>query len=149
MDGNMNKVLILLILFFSFNVVAEETIIPPENIVILNTKESTWTPTAEQVDAALKKVFEFIDNPSNVNDWQKSEIQKIKNKLTSYNVQFVGKEDNGNKIIWCNFFINYEERFDYWKKGVVFVLDGGNNFWQIMYDPKSDSCYKFYSNGYA
>ena len=124
--------------------------ITPENMVILNADspyKSTWTPTEEQILKALSTIYEFIDNPTGINDWQKKEIAKIKKNLSLYRVQFVGIEIEGEKRIWCNFFSN--DRIDYWKEGVVIVLDGGFWYWEIQYDVKTGECVNFISNGYA
>ena len=124
--------------------------IAPDNMVILTTDypcKSTWTPTDDDVQKALLKIYEFIDNPSGANDLENKEIIKIKNKFSSYKVQFVGVEINGEKRIWCNFFCS--DSFDYWKKNVVIVDDGGFCFWQIEYDYKTGKCINFISNGYA
>jgi hypothetical protein len=129
---------------------AETDHITPENMVILHADypyKSTWSPTEEQVQKALLKIYEFIDNPLGVSDWQKKEIAEIKKNLSTYKVQFVGIEIEGEKRIWCNFFGG--DSFDYWKENVVMVFDGGFWFWQIQYVEKTGECIKFISNGYA
>ena len=109
--------------------------------------KSTWLPTKEQINRSLNAIYKFLDSPFNITAWQKSEIAKIKENLSSYNVQFVGIELNGKKRIWCNFFP--AKSFKKWKKQVVMVLDGGFWYWQIQYDLESNSCVNFRSNGYA
>jgi hypothetical protein len=150
MDSKMMKKILILLILYPFFAYAGSIAIPIENRVILQSefpKKSTWTPTEEQTQMALGKILEFINNPTGVDDWQKSEIGKIKNNISLFKVQFIGIETEGKKRIWCNFFRG--EGFDYWKKGIVFVRDGGFWFWQIEYDLKSDSCKKFLSNGDA
>ncbi len=142
------------VLFLSFLipicVFAESISIPNESTVILHADypyKSTWMPSEEQAQEALIKALNFIDHPTGVDEWQKTEISKIKKNISSYKVQFVGIESNGNKRIWCNFF--NREDFDSWKTDVVFVLDGGWWYWQIEYDLETKSCVNFRSNGYA
>jgi hypothetical protein len=150
MEANMmNKIFILLIMY-PFFAYAGSLSIPIENRVILQSdfpKNSTWIPTEEQTNIALGNILEFINNPNGVDDWQKSEIGKIKSNIALFKVQFIGIESEGKKRIWCNFFRG--EGFDYWKKGIVFVLDGGFWFWQIEYDLETGTCMNFNSNGYA
>ncbi len=146
----MMKTMIVLLLFMPLYVFAGSINIAPENMVILQTDyphKSTWTPTEEQVQKALIKVYEFIDNPSGVSDWQKKEIVEIKKNLLSYKVQCVGIAIEGERRIWCNFFSG--KGFDYWKEKVVIVKDGGFWFWQIEYVEKTGKCINFISNGYA
>jgi len=38
---------------------------------------------------------------------------------------------------------------NWWQKEKVKVDDGGFWFWQIYYDPSTDKCSDFHSNGYA
>jgi len=150
MDKNMMKTLIVLLLLIPFYAFGGAINIAPENMVILQSDypyKSSWTPTEEQVEVALMKIYEFIDNPSGVSDWQKKEIAEIKKNLLSYKVQFVGIEIEGERRIWCNFFSG--KGFDYWKEKIVVVHDGGFWFWQIEYVEKTKKCINFISNGYA
>jgi hypothetical protein len=151
-DVNMMKTMIALILFMPLYAFAGITNIAPENMVILQSDyphRSTWIPTKDQVQNALAKVYEFLDNPSGVSNWQKKEIAEIKKNLSSYKVQFVGIEIEGEKRIWCNFFSGKGFSFDDWKDNVVIVKDGGFWFWQIEYVEKIGECINFISNGYA
>ena len=150
MDTNRMKKIFILLILYPFFAYAGSQSIPIGNRVILQSdfpKKSTWIPTEEQTDMALGKILEFINNPTGVDDWQKSEIEKIKSNISLFKVQFIGIESEGKKRIWCNFFRG--EGFDYWKKGIVFVLDGGFSFWQIEYDLETGTCKNFKSNGYA
>jgi hypothetical protein len=146
----MIKFIIPLLLLVPICVFAQTGHIAPDNMVILESDyphKSTWSPTEEQAQEALLKIYEFINNPSNLSDWQKREIEGIKKNLSSYKVQFIGIEIEGEKRIWCNFFTG--DSFDYWEDNVVMVHDGGFWFWQIQYVLETGECINFISNGYA
>lgn len=146
----MIKFILPLILLVPICVLAQVGRITPDNMVILDVDypyKSTWMPTDDEVQKALSKIYEFIEHPSGLSDFQKREIVKIKKNISSYRVQFVGSEINGEKVIWCNFFP--DESFDDWKEDVVMVDDGGFWFWEIQYVEKTGECIHFISNGYA
>ena len=127
-----------------------ETDIPQTNRVVL--KSGAWRPTPEQTQKSLLSIESFLNQPDTTNSWKKAEIKKILANTKRYRVQFVGVVHAGRKVIWCNFFpapYNGEGAFKYWKKEKVEVEDGGFRFWQIYYDPSTDKCSEFASNGYA
>lgn len=146
----MVKLLIIISVLIPLNCIADVDKIFEENRITLKTEfpyKSTWTPTTEQIDKALNSIYKYIDNPQNINDWQKEEIKKIKKNISEYKVQFIGIGTGKKKRIWCNFFRG--KHFKYWKQRVVVVKDGGFWFWQIEYNLNNDKCINFRSNGYA
>jgi hypothetical protein len=128
-----------------------EVDIPPTNRAVLNS--GAWTPAPEQTQKALIAIQTFLDQPGTTNRWKNAEIKKILANTKKYRVQFVGVLHDGKKVIWCNFFpapdVGREDEFQYWKRSEVSVADGGFGFWQIYYDPSTDKCSEFASNGYA
>jgi hypothetical protein len=124
--------------------------ISEQNQTIIQTDyptKSTWLPTKEQTSRSLNAIFKFLEKPENVSAWQKIEIEKIKQNLSEYSVQFTGIELNGKKRIWCNFFHTGASRN--WKEEVVLIKDGGFWYWTIEYDLETGNCINFRSNGYA
>jgi hypothetical protein len=127
-----------------------EAEIPLPNRVIL--KSGSWTPTADQAQKALASIQSFLSKPAVTNEYQLREIKKILANSKNYRVQFIGMIRDGRKIIWCNFFPTAgdgKDEFQYWRKERVQVEDGGFYYWKIEYDPATDECLRFYSNGYA
>lgn len=127
-----------------------ETDIPSTNRVIL--KSESWTPTADQTQKALVSVQSFLSKPATTNAYQLGEIKKILANGKNYRVQFVGMIRDGRKVIWCNFFpaANVgKDEFQDWQKARIMVDDGGYYYWEIEYDPATDKCSSFSSNGYA
>jgi hypothetical protein len=56
-------------------------------------------------------------------------------------------KDN-EKIIWVNCFnINSSFTFDYWKKQIVQVFDGGDNFFNLKINITKKYYYDFLVNG--
>lgn len=53
--------------------------------------------------------------------------------LTKYKRQYIGITKNGKKIMHVNFFC--ETDGDEWKKERIFVMDGGDCYFELDYDP--------------
>jgi len=127
-----------------------ETDISSTNQIIL--KSGSWTPTPDQTRKALVSVQAFLSRPATTNDDRLHEMKKILANRRNYRVQFIGMIRGGRKMIWCNFFPAASEgkdAFQYWRTQPVVVDDGGFYYWQIEYDPATDKCSEFVSNGYA
>ena len=124
--------------------------IRPENQAILT---GAWTPTAELTAKALLAIQTFLENPKDQSDWSKKQIGKILENGSRYRVQFIGVEENGRRILRCNFFPESSpdgrEMFPQWKERMIFVLDGGFWFWRVDYDIETGECSNFESNGNA
>jgi len=128
-----------------------EADIPLTNRVVL--KSGAWTPTPEQPQKALSSIRPFLNLASKTNAQQRTEIQKILANMKNYRVQFIGVVRDGRKVMLCNFFPAPEaggkDERPYWKRDQIMVDDGGFQYWQIYYDPNTDKCFDFASNGYA
>jgi hypothetical protein len=128
-----------------------EVEIPSTNQVVL--KSGAWTPSPEQPQKALVSIQSFFNHPDTTNGWKNTEMNRIRANMKNYRVQFVGVVRHGKKVIWCNFFpaVNSggKDEFQDWRRNEVSVDDGGFWFWQIYYDPNTDKCSEFASNGYA
>ena len=66
-------------------------------------------------------------------------------------MQLVGFELDGQKRVWCNFahksvFLDDDER-QRWRETVVRTMDGGKDYWQIIYDYDGGTLSSFYING--
>jgi hypothetical protein len=55
--------------------------------------------------------------------------------------------EDGVPLIYTNFFC--VDEFDYWLESMVFVMDGGECFFQVLYDPAADSFSRLRVNGFA
>lgn len=69
-------------------------------------------------------------------------------KLKDYYRQYVAFINNeGEKVVWINLFCNYFNTD--WKKNVVFVLDGGECYFNLKINIEKGFAYDFEVNGYA
>jgi hypothetical protein len=125
--------------------------IPLSNRVIL--ASGAWTPSATETQKALVAIQLFLERPTSGDRRSMGEIRQILGNATHYRVQFMGVVRRKRKVIWCNFFPaprhGEKDEFEYWKRTVVRVSDGGYWYWQIVYDPATGKCQEFCANGYA
>ena len=110
-----------------------------------------WEPSVDDVTRAEKRIRQFLvaaqDDPD-LHFYLKANAPIILEKLEEYRRQYVGIIVDGEKRIWCNFFLHVHE-FPDWKRDPVFVLDGGNAFWDIEYVLDKDECINFKVHGEA
>ena len=65
-----------------------------------------------------------------------------------YRQYIVTKNKKGEKEVWVNCFCSIQN-MDYWKKQVVFVMDGGNCFFNLKINLSRKSYSDFEVNGEA
>jgi hypothetical protein len=72
-------------------------------------------------------------------------------KLEEYKRQYIAIiNNNGEKEVYVNCFRSKSiENGDYWKNEFIFVLDGGNNFFNVIINLTKMMYYDFMTNGYA
>ncbi len=68
--------------------------------------------------------------------------------LSEYRFQFVGLTIEGKQILFSNAFCkSHWKRYSYWRPNLVLVDDGGNCYFQAVYDPEIMSIMKLMING--
>ena len=67
--------------------------------------------------------------------------------MDDYNRQYVGIILDGKKMVYANYFCDSLETE--WSKDFVFVLDGGDCYFQFKYDPDSAEFFDLQVNGSA
>ena len=68
--------------------------------------------------------------------------------LSEYRFQFVGLTIEGKQILFANAFCkSHWQRYSYWRTNLVLVDDGGNCYFQAVYDPGIKSIMKLMVNG--
>jgi hypothetical protein len=68
--------------------------------------------------------------------------------LEGYLRQYFGiMFQDGKPLIYANYFC--EMGFDNWLEAPVFVLDGGECFFQLLYNPAANTYFDLRINGYA
>ncbi len=104
--------------------------------------ESHWLPSESIVKKAEPVVIEYI----------KQKDPNILRKLPEYRCQYMGIIKKGKKLLFCNFLLYRGEKDLFtkdWKNRIVWVLDGGECFFQIEYDIELKKCISFSVNGEA
>lgn len=119
-----------------------------QQVILSNQYNQTWTPSEKDAHDTLIAIYPYLNNlnnQENIPDHFRN-MENILNGFEQYYVQFIGKEIEGNKIIWCNFF-KFPE--DDWKDTIIIVKDGGHAYWQIEYDITNRDCQNLMINGEA
>jgi|WetSurMetagenome_2_1015567.scaffolds.fasta_scaffold01666_13 hypothetical protein len=109
-----------------------------------------FTPTRDDIDRAefilkrdLKKLnSDLINQPPIIHE-----------NLNHYKRQYFGYYDEkGQKILLINCFWDRPgiEKFNtWWLKGMIYVLDGGSNFWSVKYNIDRENLFDLSINGNA
>ena len=99
---------------------------------------SYWTPTEKQIEK-----FE-----QNLSDHFAEEGSDLANKLWTYDAQFAGYEKDADRFIYGNYYCTasfIDDDHTRW----VFVLDGGDCFFQAQFNLESGLFERVYINGEA
>lgn len=104
----------------------------------------TWTPSTvavAQLEAALPTFLQSAQN-----DWLRPD-PPIWERVPEYKRQYLGIVEAGEKIIYANFFCSsFDEN---WHEQLVIILDGGDCYFQLKYNPATDEFFGFSVNGEA
>jgi len=100
-----------------------------------------WTPKIEEVRALEKLLPEFVRKNAPQNG-------KPIGTISKYKRQYFGITKNGKKQIYINAFCEqYWSQKEDWRSKFVFVFDGGNCYFQILFDPTTNEFTNFVVNG--
>ena len=102
-----------------------------------------WTPTESDIRALENGLSTYLEN----NPDRFNEHTPVWERLDEYNRQYIGIILDGKKIIYANYFCD-SSGMD-WRKDFVFVLDGGDCYFQFKYDPNSGEFFDLQVNGVA
>jgi hypothetical protein len=97
-----------------------------------------WTPTRSDVEKAIPRVEAFLAR----------EAPSLEGRLQNYRCQYFGIVVEGTKRIYCNFF-HRDGHHEDWRTKPVFVLDGGDWYFQLEYEVETELCLDFGVNGEA
>lgn len=101
--------------------------------------ESLWTPTQNnilQLEAGLAAYLQQNAEPEQERIWQ---------ELADYKRQYVGITQDGQEKIYANFFCEGDNS----DTMLVFVLDGGDCYFQVLYTVENDQFSYLSVNGEA
>lgn len=103
-----------------------------------------WTPSEKDVLALEDGLVSFLQNSSDSFYVQGTPVWE---KLDNYNRQYIGIILDGKRIVYANFFCDSTGRD--WRKEFIFVLDGGDCFFQFKFDMNSNEFFDLQVNGVA
>ena len=102
-----------------------------------------WTPSENDILTLENGLISYLQsNPDRF-----YEATPVWERLDEYNRQYVGIILDGKKIVYANYFCNRVE-ID-WRKDFVFVMDGGDCFFQFKYDVEAAEFFDLQVNGMA
>jgi hypothetical protein len=104
--------------------------------------EGAWTPTTADIAALEANLPDFLSAST---DPHRRTDPPIVDRLPDYMRQYLGIVVDGQEMIYANFFCTINEMD--WHTEVVFVMDGGDCFFQVTYDPQSGDFSNLSVNG--
>lgn len=102
-----------------------------------------WTPSEDDVLVLEEGLSTFLQN----NPDQFYERTPVWEQLDEYNRQYIGIIMDEKRVIYANYFCDSVETD--WRKDFVFVMDGGDCFFQFKYDVDSAEFFDLQVNGVA
>ena len=104
-----------------------------------------WTPSEDDILELENRLSSYLQQTNSDRfDQQKTPIWE---RLDEYNRQYIGIILDGKQVIYANYFCDSLETD--WKDDFVFVLDGGDCFFQFKYDVDSAEFFDLQVNGVA
>jgi hypothetical protein len=104
-------------------------------------EKESWTPGKDDVLKLEEKIESYLKKAAakmSPNLWT---------KLADYKRQYIGIMRNGRRVIFANFFCDAFQAD--WKSSLVAVEDGGDCFFNILYNPGSAAFSDLRINGEA
>lgn len=102
-----------------------------------------WTPNEDEVMALEAGIVPFLQGALSSRD----DGEEVWGNLNSYRRQYFGIQFDGERpVVYANFFCS---DFENWQRAYVAVEDGGNCFFQVMYDPDAEVFSNLRVNGEA
>ncbi|GIL15598.1 MAG: hypothetical protein BroJett039_07710 [Chloroflexota bacterium] len=111
------------------------------NSVVL--KDGAWTPEAEMIAALETRLPAYLAQNQNQFSARNAPIAE---RLAQYKFQYWGETPNDKRVIVVNAFC---ANFENWETERVFVLDGGDCFFNLQYDIDSGTFSALQVNGEA
>jgi hypothetical protein len=104
-------------------------------------EKETWTPGRTDVLKLEKGIESFLKKAA------PKRSQDLWTKIPTYKRQYVGITRKGRKVIFVNFFCDAFN--SNWKAAPVVVEDGGDCFFNVLYDPTAAAFSDLRINGEA
>jgi hypothetical protein len=104
----------------------------------------TWTPTAADVAQLEADLPAFLQGAQHA--WLRAD-PPIWERAPGYMRQYLGIVQDDTQLIYANFFCTADG--DDWRTVFVFVMDGGDCYFQLKYNPQTREFSAFSVNGEA
>ncbi len=106
--------------------------------------DGTWLLTPKEAllfEAGLQDYLRENPDPRSPKLWE---------KLSEYKRQYAGVIVEGKQLIYTSFICNsFAEDNDDWQRDVLIISDGGDCFFNIMFDPAEGNYFDLYVHGEA
>ncbi len=119
------------------------TPLPPSALQSIIFSEGAFTPDKATIVALEKELPNFLAQNQKKFNAQKPPISE---RLAQYKFQYWGEMQNNKRVIVVNAFC---ANFDDWKTRRIFVLDGGDCFFNLKYDLDAGTFFDLQVNGEA
>jgi hypothetical protein len=103
-----------------------------------------WLPSAADVAKLEAELPAFLQSAES--EWLKPD-PPIWERVPDYMRQYLGIVENGEEVIYANFFCSIDDMD--WHNEFVFVLDGGDCFFSVKYNPQTGEFFDLSVNGEA
>ena len=104
--------------------------------------DSFWSPTAEDVESFETGLAAFL---AGISDSQFGDTEQIIDRLPNYTRQYLGIVRGGEVLIYANFFCDSSAHD--WQKTAVVVDDGGDCYFQVLYNVDAKTYLSLQING--
>lgn len=102
-----------------------------------------WTPSETDIYAFEGGIRDFLIQTADPRFYQQPPVW---DRLPEYKRQYFGVMIDGRRLLFANFFCINDPN---WTTDLVVVLDGGECFWHVMYDPATGEYLNLQVNGEA
>lgn len=111
-----------------------------------------WEPSPTDVSRAescIRQHIESVRDNTEPDAYPQAHATFILENFGQYRRQYVGIIVGDEKRIWVNSFLAEDDSYPDWQQRPVYVLDGGNYYWEIVYVLATDECIDFHVHGEA
>ncbi|MFN8417999.1 MAG: hypothetical protein U0528_01945 [Anaerolineae bacterium] len=112
--------------------------------ILDTTFDGYWMPDTADVLALESALPAYLDQQAAAG----RDVEGVAAKLPDYKRQYIGFTAGGEKMLYANYFCDAFDG-DRWKQEWLYVMDGGNCFFQVVYQIGSGEFRYLSINGYA
>lgn len=94
-----------------------------------------WLPTEQDVAALEAALPDYLT----ANDEMFENLPVLWERLSKYKRQYVGYLENGQRVIYVNYFYNPPD--NNWKKEFILVMDGGDSYFNLRFQVETGQFY--------